>query len=489
MAELMEEPRQINNQGVATSVASLPSPAFPYGGRLFSNILILGFAEALAILLALVLGDVIRMYLKGTHEFAPWMTSLLLAWLIGGYIFNLLPGWGLGAVEELRRTVLLLTGIYVTAIALLYLRKEAEQTSRLLMFISFAISLFLVPLVRTRIKRWMLKRGRWGLPVVIYADKETGSQVVETLRDESGLGYRPVGVFTDEPMNGPHFVEGVPIIGQTGDQTSNVPVAILAMPGLPNDRLVGMLENQLSKYRRVVIIPDLPGTPSLWVKPRDFVGILGLEIAQNLLDPVARFLKMAFDFPAIILTAPLWIPAGGLIALLIWLEDRCNPFFAQERVGYKGQLFHAWKFRTMHPNAEAILQKKLAEDEELKKEWTANFKLKKDPRVTRVGHFLRQTSLDELPQLFNVLRGEMSIVGPRPLPRYHHDDLPGRVRAMREKVRPGITGLWQVSGRSDIGSGGMEQWDTYYVRNWSLWLDIVILVRTLRVVVKGHGAY
>ena len=126
---------------------------------------------------------------------------------------------------------------------------------------------------------------------------------------------------------------------------------------------------------------------------------------------------------------------------------------------------------------------------ELAEEWNRNFKLKKDPRVTRMGGFLRKTSLDELPQLFNVLKGEMSLVGPRPLPRYHQDKMPENIRALRERVRPGITGLWQVSGRSDAGPAGMERWDTYYVRNWSLWLDIVILVRTVRVVIGGHGAY
>jgi lipopolysaccharide/colanic/teichoic acid biosynthesis glycosyltransferase len=143
----------------------------------------------------------------------------------------------------------------------------------------------------------------------------------------------------------------------------------------------------------------------------------------------------------------------------------------------------------MHPDAEGILQSRLEDDPELRREWQTNFKLRRDPRITRVGAFLRRTSLDELPQLVNVLRGEMALVGPRPLPAYHYEELPERVRKLRDRVRPGVTGLWQVSGRSEAGHAGMSRWDAYYVRNWSVWLDIVIFVRTIRTVVTGHGAF
>jgi lipopolysaccharide/colanic/teichoic acid biosynthesis glycosyltransferase len=143
----------------------------------------------------------------------------------------------------------------------------------------------------------------------------------------------------------------------------------------------------------------------------------------------------------------------------------------------------------MRPDADRVLEKALAADPALRAEWDATFKLENDPRITRAGRLIRATSLDELPQLLNVLRGEMSLVGPRPLPAYHHDELEEDVREVRERVRPGLTGLWQVSGRSDTGTAGMERWDPYYVRNWSLWLDVVILVRTFRAVLARSGAY
>jgi lipopolysaccharide/colanic/teichoic acid biosynthesis glycosyltransferase len=191
----------------------------------------------------------------------------------------------------------------------------------------------------------------------------------------------------------------------------------------------------------------------------------------------------------VLLTSILWLPLMGFLTFLVWVCDRKSPFFYQERIGYKGKTFRTIKFRTMLPNAEEELKRVMEQTLDLAEEWSRNFKLKNDPRVTRIGAFLRKTSLDELPQLFNVLKGDMSIVGPRPLPRYHEKKLLERVRKLRECVRPGVTGLWQVSGRSDGGTAGMERWDTYYVRNWSIWLDIVILVRTVRAVIRGRGAY
>ena len=204
---------------------------------------------------------------------------------------------------------------------------------------------------------------------------------------------------------------------------------------------------------------------------------------------VSRYLKRVFDLAATIISALIWLPVCLIIGLLIWLEDRQNPLFLQERVGKEGKIFKTWKFRTMVPKADEVLAKKLEADPALREEWEMFYKLRNDPRITRIGHFLRRTSLDELPQLVNVLKGEMSLVGPRPLPRYHYEVLPAHVRAMREQVQPGLTGLWQVSGRSDAGTEGMEIWDPAYVKEWSLGLDFKILLKTISVVLKGTGAY
>jgi Undecaprenyl-phosphate galactose phosphotransferase WbaP len=323
---------------------------------------------------------------------------------------------------------------------------------------------------------------------VVYGNDQTVGHVIDVFYAESGLGYQPYGVFDDQAQPG-QTVAGVPVLGGMQDVAPNVPVAVLAAPSIPRESLAELLEGPLSHYRRVIIIPDLLDIPSLWVSTRDFIGVLGLEVERNLLNPAARGVKLLIDLLVVVLTAPVWVPLAAILAVLIWLDDRHNPFYGQERLGHHGKLFKTWKFRTMVPDAERVLEEALESDRSLKEEWDFDCKLQNDPRITRMGRFLRRTSLDELPQLLNIFLGEMSLVGPRPLPKYHHEQLPDSVRRLRDSVRPGITGLWQVSGRSATGTDGMIRWDTYYVRNWSVWLDVVIIIRTFRVIFSREGAY
>lgn len=461
---------------------------FSYLARMSWNALCVGAAESLVLLGSLMLGGLIRWIVKGDPMFASWMLLLVAAWVLGSWVARMLPGWGLGPVEELRRTVITLTVVFAATTVMVFWGKAAGVTSRLTLTLGFFLSLFLVPLARTRVKRSLLLAGKWGCPTVIYGDSQTAPIVIDALREETGLGYVPCGVFLDNPDGIPDLAR-LPVWGGVKDRSAQAPIAVVALPRLAREELTDLLEGTLSGYRKVVLIPDLQEAPSLWVKPRDLVGMLGLEISINLLDPLARITKRTLDLTAVILAAPLWIPLCLVIAVVVWLQDRANPFFVQERVGLGERGFRAWKFRTMHPDAERILDERLDTDADLRAEWQRNFKLRNDPRITRIGVFLRRTSLDELPQLINVLAGEMSLVGPRPLPAYHYRQLPARVRKLRGRVRPGVTGLWQVSGRSEAGHLGMARWDTYYVRNWSIWLDIVILVRTIRTVITGHGAF
>ncbi|GAA0501785.1 exopolysaccharide biosynthesis polyprenyl glycosylphosphotransferase [Deinococcus depolymerans] len=405
--------------------------------------------------------------------------------MVGG---KLLPGWGLGAVAELRYTVQL------TALLLLGSSLSGFITHRSLVregpnLLLLVLLIPLLLLARSLVKSLLLRRGAWGVPVVVYGGAATGERVICALQQEPGLGYHPVAVYDDATQRQDTRVAGVPVAGPTSSWTYETPVAILAMPGAPRARQVQLLDGPLSVYRSVIVIPDLFDVQSLWARTQDLGGILGVRLNQKLADPVARRTKRLLDLTAVTVTAPVWVPLCLLIGLLIWLEDRQSPLFLQPRVGLGGVTFNTWKFRTMLPDAEAVLQTRLAQDAALREEWEANFKLRRDPRITRTGRFLRKTSLDELPQLVNVLKGEMALVGPRPLPAYHHDLLPAFVQHLRREMRPGMTGLWQVSGRSDAGNDGMIQHDPYYVRNWSVWLDAVILLRTFRAVLRSAGAY
>ena len=462
--------------------------ALTYRRRRLFNGTVLAAGSSFAWLVMAALARWITPHVHGAPlSWLTW-TILLPLYLTLMYGGKLLPGWGLGIVSELRYTVLL-TGVMG---ALADLTQVAQRPSLGSLIPGVLIVLLGIPLqllVRSLVKTLLLRRDLWGVPVVIYGAARTGERIVQALQTEAGLGYRPVALFDDNPALHGTTVLGVPVIGDTSESLYEAPVAILAMPGAARGTYTALLDGPLSAYRTVIVIPDLFDIQTLWARARDLGGVMGIQISQQLADPIARRSKRLLSLVAVIGTFPFWALLCGIVALLIWLEDRHTPIFLQERIGLGGQRFDTWKFRTMVPDAEEVLKLRLANDPALRAEWEQNFKLRNDPRITRIGKILRKTSLDELPQLVNVLRGDMALVGPRPLPLYHHQQLPLEVQQLRHEVRPGMTGLWQVSGRSDAGNEGMIQLDPYYVRNWSIWLDAVILLRTFRAVLKSAGAY
>ena len=478
----------------AQRLAFAQARATSFTRRTLANALALGLSDLVTLAASLLLAGLARkLWLSEPTMVLGGAWVVLPLYLIAAALGRLLPGYGLGAVEELRRVTWTLVGVFALAVVGLWLAgpdlNPRGVSSRLALGLAGAFSLVLVPYVRSKVKAVLVNRGRWGVPIVVYGGGRAGALVVRQLQEEQGMGYVPVAVFDDDRTRWGDYLDTVPIVGGTERVAHEAAVAFLAMPGATSERQVELIEGALACYKTIVVIPNLVEAPSLWVRPRDLVGVLGLEITSNLARPMARALKRTIDLGFTLLTMPFWMPIVGLLAGLVWLQDRQDPFYGQERIGHRGRRFRAWKLRSMVPDADAALQRALEADPALRAEWEASFKLEHDPRITRIGALLRKLSLDELPQLINVLRGEMSLVGPRPLPRYHHEELDARVSALREGVRPGITGLWQVSGRSDSGTLGMERWDPYYVRNWSLWLDLVILVRTVRAVLDRSGAY
>ncbi|MGB0370609.1 MAG: exopolysaccharide biosynthesis polyprenyl glycosylphosphotransferase [Opitutales bacterium] len=451
--------------------------------RLILNASVLLFAEILGLFVAYEAAALSLKWALGHSLDLSWFYLSAAIWGIGSIAWGLLPGWGLSAFEALRRQVLLCIGTFLVITLL-----DFDTGGRIAGAVCCIAAMPLIPAFRILAKNVLVHRKTWGTPVAIYGGGSAGREIIKRFRADPGKGYHPVCVFDDNPELANTSVEGVPVCGFTDSIAKNVPIAILAITRIEGEKIGEMMQHSLSSYLRVILIPNLIHSPSLWATSRDMCGVPGLELKNNLLDPTLRVVKSCFEAGVAMLTLPFWGSLFAALYALIWLDDRKNPIYKQKRIGQRGEVFDTWKFRTMVPDADKVLEQHLEADPELKAEWEANCKLVNDPRITRMGKFLRKTSLDEIPQLVNILKGEMSLIGPRPLPDYHYNQLPDSVRMLRERVKPGITGLWQVSGRSDAGNEGMVRWDPYYVRNWSLWLDIVILFRTVRVVLTARGA-
>ncbi len=295
--------------------------------------------------------------------------------------------------------------------------------------------------------------------------------------------YFPRGKFAE--------VEGVPIVGDLGlapvfAKRLKIPYAILAMPGVDSNTLLEITERVGGQFSHLLVIPDLFGFATLGVPAKSIGGILGVEVRQQLLLPWPRLLKRIIDVTLTGLGGLCILPFLLLIALFIKLDSKGPVFYYQARLGRDGQYFKAYKFRTMHGDGESRLKAVLDSDPALREEYELYHKLRKDPRVTRFGRLLRKFSLDEFPQLWNVIKGDMSLVGPRPYIERELPEMEGQEKIIL-RATPGMTGMWQVSDRHTASFAWRVQVDVHYVRNWSPWLDMHILFKTIGVVLRGSG--
>ena len=324
---------------------------------------------------------------------------------------------------------------------------------------------------------------------------ETGSDDNQFLGPESA---KPRGRERLIPKDASQFprgkfaeVEGVPVVGDLSlapilATRLKIPYAVLAMPGVDGPKLLQIVERVGGKFSHLLVIPDLFGFATLGVPAKNLGGILGVEVRQQLLLPGPRLAKRVMDATLTSLGVLFVMPFLVLIALMIKLDSKGPIFYSQNRLGKDGEFFRAYKFRTMHGDGESRLKAILDADPQLRAEYEIYHKLRKDPRVTRIGRVLRKFSLDEFPQLLNVIIGDMSLVGPRPYIEREVTEMGGQEKIIL-RAPPGMTGMWQVSDRNATSFAQRVQIDVYYVRNWSPWLDIHILAKTFGVVVKGSG--
>jgi undecaprenyl-phosphate galactose phosphotransferase len=427
-------------------------------------------------------------------------------WRLGHYARRR-PFW-----QELGDVLGVVVTLAILDAALVFLTKT--NFSRLWWATSWGLVALLVPLVRLAIKHVLMSLGAWRRSTVVVGVGPNALDAALALESEALLGFEVVA-FIAPPGAPPGAQPGVPPAGAPGDSApaylevagKRLPVLRAApypdlLPGhLGRPHVVVALElDELARcgayverlnlhYGDVDVVSPMRGLPLAGTRVTHFFShdILSLRLYNNLARPWPRRLKRAFD---LVVGGLLFLLVAPLFALLSWQVARTGRpvFYRHRRIGKGGREFACLKFRTMVPDAEAVLAAHLAARPEALLQWERDHKLKDDPRITRIGAWLRRTSLDELPQLINVLRGEMSLVGPRPvvaaeLARYG-DNIVYYVEST-----PGLTGLWQVSGRNDLDYRRRVHLDCWYVKNWSLWCDLIILLKTPRAVLHGNGAY
>jgi Undecaprenyl-phosphate galactose phosphotransferase, WbaP/exopolysaccharide biosynthesis polyprenyl glycosylphosphotransferase len=478
--------------------------------REWSNKLVVLGIDALALLLALFLGRIANYWwldLSLTGNFFHWNSGeqLRLAFYLGliaivlsrflalGHYTRRKPFW-----DELRETfkILLIAALVDTSILFL----NRVSFSRTWLLDTWILAFLLLPLMRILVKHALRRMGEWSRPTIIIGTGQNAQEAAAALASEPLLGFDVIAFLVPQ---------GKPCLSSKFIITANRPIPILPMTEEPEATIarlgyphvvVALEPDELLSYRNILerlclccpdvsVVPAIRGLPVFGMVTTHFFSheVLLLRARNNLARLGPRILKRIFD---VCVASTALIVLSPLFAYIAWGVRRTGKeiFYCHGRIGMKGKPFLCYKFCSMVPNADRILRRLLEKDPKVREEWERKFKLKNDPRITPIGAFLRKTSLDELPQLWNVLKGEMSLAGPRPviedeLKRY------GDQAKYYLEVRPGITGLWQVSGRNDIDYTDRVTLDVWYVRNWSLWYDIVILLKTCKALFQRNGAY
>lgn len=452
------------------SVAETPASQVPaispgsLGGRALANALAALSADGLVAWLsctaatALVLGSG-----RSAADGVWWALAWTAPWIAAALAARAYPGYGLDPAERLRRTAIACAAACPSLAAALLAANVAVLPSVLTVLSAAAFALPLSQLARQALYAVLARRRAWGVPVTIIGDGPAALELLRTLLSRPDLGYRP-------------------------GAAAEADLAIVALPELAESERGQLLEGPLARFRRVLFVIAHPARDAAWAGARHLGSLSALELRRRHLEPGDLRFKRALDLFLALLALPLLLPLVALIALAIALDSRGPVLYGATRMGWRGRPFRCWKFRSMHADAEVRLVKLLERDPEAREQYARYHKLTNDPRVTRVGRLLRRSSLDELPQIVNVVLGEMSLVGPRPyLPRERPDIEPHADIVL--SCRPGLTGWWQVSGRNAARFDERVLMDLHYVRRWSPWLDFLILAATVRTVLRGKGAY
>lgn len=404
---------------------------------------------------------------------------------------RLYPGIMLQPAEEVRKFSL--TSFFCFTGIALSIAVETDDRDALSVALLLAIpfATLLLPLLREGIRTACCYFSWWGVPVVIYTSNENKYTIADRLLNKPSLSYRPAAIINIDAANYEEY-RGIPVFPYSQEieaciHACKITTAI-AME-LPEGNTVNTpLDAILSGYRYLIAIPYYQNIKFVSLSVRNFGDIFGFSASNRLTRPFNLFIKRCIDLGILLLSSPVILPLIILIAILVKCTSKGKIFYGHKRIGKNGKEITAWKFRSMVMDADKRLKELLENNPDMKREWDEHQKLEHDPRITSIGKFLRKTSLDELPQLFNILLGEMSFVGPRPVTEPEREKY-GDTFKYIFSVTPGLSGMWQISGRSSTGYDDRIFLDTFYIQNWSIWLDIWIILQTFIVVVTGKGAY
>lgn len=449
------------------------------------RVLALVLSDAAALQLSFLLAFAARYVVLGAlnpHDYVDIPLLLLL-----GPVFSVVLGTcqsiDLPPHKEVKQLFLVSTLTFLLVLACLFLTKEATAYSRVVILGAWALSIFALPIFRGRLRRHFCNAPWWGRPLVFFQKGALTDSLWQSLTANPQRGLRPV--------------EALEIDVQASDNAMILQAAAARHPDamalffMDAESVASraFIREATRWFSSLLLVPVITmGENRFWLTPRDLGSAVGLLVRQNLLDKRRLSVKRAIDLLGTTLLSMLALPLGAILAVCIRLDSPGPAIYRQQRLGQDGRRFNVYKFRTMVVDADRRLRECLAANPALRHEWEKDQKLREDPRVTRMGAFLRKTSLDELPQLWNVFCGSMSLVGPRPIVENEVNKY-GRVYTEYLLVKPGITGLWQVSGRNNTSYAERVRLDHYYVTNWSVWMDLWILARTIPVVIRGHGAY
>lgn len=398
-------------------------------------------------------------------------------------------------LETVRQIFYAVLYALITCLLALYFMEASMLASRLYVILFGILALFNIYVGRYILLKLLKTTNTLTKPVILIGAGKTAELVLRSFDRDLGYRYRVIGILDDSPIS-----EDLPqkflLMGTLENAAeiihdSSVKTVIITAPGMEKEKLQTLLEGIQPYVRDIIFVPDLIGVPLYNVEAQTLFNeqIMMLSLRNNLARRRNQLFKRIFDIVVGGLVCIPIIPIIFIIALCIKIDSKGAAFFNAERIGKKGEIFTCYKFRSMHLDSQKILEEYLAENPAAKEEWDTYAKLRDyDPRVTKVGKWIRKYSLDELPQILNVIKGDMSLVGPRPyLPREKKDI--GEYLSTITLTVPGVTGFWQTSGRNDVSFAGRVAMDTWYVRNWSIWLDLMYLFKTAKIVFTGKGAY